>query len=138
MIVVGQGPILAVSVAVWQQDRILLVQRGRAPNQGLWALPGGKVEFGETIAHAAIREMLEETGLQIVPQSLFFIQDICTQEFHYSLHCVSAVLSGGRLAAADDAMDAKWVTEAELTQMDLVPNLTSTLTLSKSGPFLPL
>lgn len=133
-----QGPILAVSVAVWSENRILLVQRGKAPNKGLWALPGGKVEFGETLAEAAIREMQEETGLMIAPQSLFLIQDILATDFHYSLHCVTAAVVGGTLAAADDAADAKWVHETEITQMPTVPNLATSAALSKSGPFQPV
>lgn len=135
-----QGPILAVSVAVWSEAQILLVQRGRAPNKGLWALPGGKVEFGETLAGAAIREMREETGVEIIPKNLFFIQDILTEGLHYSLHCVAAIASGGSLAAADDAADANWVTEVELSQMEteLVPDLRSTVALSRRGPFFPL
>lgn len=138
MTLAGQRPVLAVSIAVWRSDGILLVQRSKAPNEGLWALPGGKVEFGESLSEAAKREMLEETGLAISPQSLFLIQDIRIQQFHYSLHCISARVSGGQLAAADDATDARWVTETEFAQLDLVPNLASTLARSKTGPFLPL
>lgn len=132
------GPILAVSVAVWSNNRILLVQRGKAPNKGLWALPGGKVEFGETLAEAAIREMREETGLDVDPEHLFSIQNIRAQNNHYSLHSVTAVVTGGILKAADDATDAIWIAEVELVNLATVPNLASLLERSKNGPFLPI
>lgn len=132
------GPILAVSVAVWSNNRILLVQRGKAPNKGLWALPGGKVEFGETLAEAAIREMREETGLDVDPEHLFSIQDICAPNYHYSLHSVTAIFAGGILKAADDAEDAIWTTETELASLATVTNLSSVLERSKNGPFLPI
>ncbi|MEP0519716.1 MAG: NUDIX domain-containing protein [Hyphomicrobiales bacterium] len=133
-------PILAVSVAVWSGEQVLLVRRRKAPNKGLWALPGGKVEFGENLASAAIREMREETGLAIIPKDLFLIQDILVEEAHFSLHCIAAVAISGELVAASDAADAKWINETELPQMEpeLVPELRTTVAMSKHGPFLPL
>lgn len=133
-----RGPILAVSVAVWFEGRILLIQRGMAPNKGLWALPGGKVKFGETLAEAAVREIQEETCLAVAPKNLFLIRNIRLPDLHYSLHCVTAQVLGGELAASDDAADAKWVDEIDLTQLATVPDLASSVALSKSGPFLPV
>ena len=58
-------PIVGVGVVVWRGDRVLLIQRGKAPRQGQWSLPGGAQELGETVVEAAVREVLEETGLAI-------------------------------------------------------------------------
>ena len=133
-----QGPTLAVSVAVWSTEHSVRVQRGKPPNQGLWALPGGKVKFGETLAKAAIREMQEETGLAVAPQKLFLVKDIISLDFHYNLHCITAKIISGELAAADDAHSAKWVPYSELGQLPTVPDLATSVTLSKNGPFLPI
>ena len=57
-------PVLAASVAVFRDGRVLLAQRGRAPLAGLWSLPGGGVETGETLEQAALRELREEVGVE--------------------------------------------------------------------------
>ena len=54
------GPRLGVSVAVWRDGKVLLVQRGKAPFEGAWSLPGGSVEAGETVAEAGLRELMED------------------------------------------------------------------------------
>jgi ADP-ribose pyrophosphatase YjhB (NUDIX family) len=58
-------PYLAVSAAIFRDGRVLIVRRGRAPSQGIYTLPGGGVEVGETLEAAVVREVREETGLEI-------------------------------------------------------------------------
>src|SRR3989337_2214067 len=58
-------PVVGVGVAVLDRGRILLVQRGKDPGRGLWAVPGGKVDLGEGLKEAAAREVTEETGLEV-------------------------------------------------------------------------
>ena len=103
--------------------RLLLVQRGNEPGRGLWSIPGGRVEPGEDDATALVREMLEETGLHVRPGELvgqvrrgpFLINDYrCT-------------VTGGRLQAGDDAMDARWCDAAALAELPLVDQLAETL-----------
>ena len=56
-------PVLAASIAVFREGRVLLARRAKAPGLGLWSLPGGRVEPGETMREAALRELQEEVGL---------------------------------------------------------------------------
>lgn len=134
----AQYPILAVCVAIWQDDKILLVRRANEPNKGLWALPGGKIDIGETIAEAAIRELIEETNLQVTPKNLFFIREIIEDGFHYVLNCIRAENPEGLLLAGDDAAAAKWMSIADIKTTKTVPGLAEILQYSRSRIGLPL
>ncbi|CAN0584405.1 unnamed protein product [Laminaria digitata] len=133
-----QHPVLAVCVAIWQNDKILLVRRANAPNKGLWALPGGKVIAGETIVAAAMRELCEETSLQATPKNIFFIREIMEDGFHYVLNCVRAENPVGDLVAGDDAADATWMSVTDIQFENAVPGLSDILEYSKSRIGLPL
>jgi 8-oxo-dGTP diphosphatase len=108
-------PWVGVGVVVWQGERVLLIQRGRAPRLGQWGLPGGAQSVGETLFEAAAREVLEETGLEVVPQAVVTALDSISRDeaggvqFHYTLVEVLAECERGEPLAADDAMDARWV-----------------------------
>ena len=114
-----------------EAERLLLIQRRNEPGAGLWSLPGGRVEPGETDQQAVVREVAEETGLVVTcgrlvgaverpgrPGSVFVIRDY------------SALVTGGRLAAGDDAADARWVTPAEAAALDAAGRLTDGLIAS--------
>lgn len=133
-----QHPVLAVCVAVWKDDQILLVRRGNMPNRGLWALPGGKIHSGELIAEAAIRELFEETGLQATPKNIFCIQEIIENDFHYVLNCVQADSSHGSLTAGDDAAEARWMSLADIPALKTVPDLLHILQKSRTRTGIPL
>ena len=108
-------PWVSVGVVVWQGERVLLIRRGRAPRLGQWGLPGGAQSAGETLFEAAAREVLEETGLEVVPQAVVTALDSISRDdagnvqFHYTLVEVVAECGPGEPVAADDAMDARWV-----------------------------
>ncbi|MGF7212857.1 ADP-ribose pyrophosphatase YjhB (NUDIX family) [Skermanella aerolata] len=108
-------PWVGVGVVVWQGERVLLIRRGRAPRLGQWGLPGGAQSAGETLFEAAVREVLEETGLEVVPQAVVTALDSISRDdagnvqFHYTLVEVVAECGPGEPVAADDAMDARWV-----------------------------
>src|SRR5689334_16125727 len=103
---------------------MLLVRRGRPPGMGLWSVPGGRVEPGESDPEAVIREVLEETGLTVVPGRLAGTVDRPGPGGAvYEIRDYLAEVSGGTLSAGDDAADVRWVTRAELPRLPLAPGL---------------
>ncbi|WP_328612320.1 NUDIX domain-containing protein [Amycolatopsis sp. NBC_00345] len=96
------------------QGRLLLIQRGHEPDKGLWSIPGGRVEKDETDSAAVVRELREETGLDVRPHTLVGtgVRGV------YDIHDYSCTVIGGTLTAGDDADDARWVDSAELVAMD--------------------
>ncbi|TGQ51795.1 NUDIX domain-containing protein [Mesorhizobium sp. M1C.F.Ca.ET.193.01.1.1] len=113
----------AVSVAVVRGKTVLLVKRARAPSQGLYAYPGGKVEPGETLAQAAARELKEETGLEAGDyRPLRDIHIDGSGENHavdYLLTVFGAAYAGGEPVASDDAETAAFYSLAEMAAMPL-------------------
>ncbi|GAA0847659.1 NUDIX hydrolase [Streptosporangium amethystogenes subsp. fukuiense] len=108
--------------------RMLLVRRGRPPGMGLWSVPGGRVEPGESDPEAVIREVLEETGLTVVPGRLAGTVDRPGPGGAvYEIRDYLAEVSGGTLSAGDDAADVRWVTRAELPRLPLTPGLLDAL-----------
>jgi len=106
-------------------DQVLLVQRKQPPNQGQWAIPGGKVRLGESLATAAEREILEETGIiiqAIKPVYTFELidtdQDNNTQ-FHYVIIDLVANYISGQPRPADDVSAAAWVDRAALGKLNV-------------------
>lgn len=94
--------------------RILLIQRGNEPGRGLWSVPGGRVEPGETDEVAVIREMREETGLDVIPGT--FVGH--ARRGPYDIHDYACTVTGGTLRAGDDADDARWIDAATLIELD--------------------
>ncbi len=108
-------PILGVGAIILKRDRILLVERGRAPMAGYWSLPGGVLEAGETLEEGVRREVLEETGLDVRPAAVVQIFERILRdaqgrpEYHYVLIDYFCRVTGGTLAAASDVKRAAWV-----------------------------
>jgi 8-oxo-dGTP diphosphatase len=104
--------------------RLLLIRRGHEPGAGLWSLPGGRIEPGETDQQAVVREVLEETGLSVeCGQLLGAVELPGPDETFIDVSDYLAVVTAGELAAADDAADARWVTAAELAGLPLTEGL---------------
>jgi 8-oxo-dGTP diphosphatase len=110
-----QRPILGVGALIFQDGKILLVERAKPPLEGYWSLPGGVLETGETLAEGLRREVREETGLEIEPVALLEIFERIIRdaqgapEYHYVLIDYVCRVTGGTLRAADDARRAAWV-----------------------------
>lgn len=108
--------------------RLLLVRRGREPGRGLWSLPGGRVETGETAAAAAAREVLEETGLEILVGELVgSVERPGPEGVVYVIDDFAGTAVGGRLTPGDDADEARFVTMAELATLPLSDGLLDAL-----------
>ncbi|MFF5206837.1 NUDIX hydrolase [Streptosporangium sp. NPDC000396] len=108
--------------------RMLLVRRGRPPGQGLWSLPGGRVEPGESDAEAVAREVLEETGLAVTAgRWVGTVDRPGPGGVVYEIRDYLAEVSGGTLSAGDDAADARWFAHDELVRLPLSPGLVDAL-----------
>lgn len=122
-------PLVAVGgIAFDEQGRVLLVQRGRPPHAGMWSIPGGRVELGETLQEACAREMREETGLEVEVGAVAEVVDRIGRDgdavaYHFVIIDFVVTVCGGSLAPADDVADARWCTEADLDGLALTPDL---------------
>ncbi|WP_236795842.1 NUDIX hydrolase [Amycolatopsis sp. GM8] len=103
--------------------RLLMIQRGHDPGRGLWSLPGGRVEPGETDAQAIVREMSEETGLDVRAGALAGM----VVRGRFEIYDYVCEVLGGRLRAGDDAADARWVDAAAFAALELTDGLADTL-----------
>ena len=105
-------------------DQILLIRRGRGPAEGFWSLPGGRVESGETLAEAVVRELLEETGLQGVCGSLVGWVERIGADYHFViLDFWVTIVAGSEPAAASDAAEAAWVPLGQVAELALTDGL---------------
>jgi acetyl-CoA carboxylase carboxyl transferase subunit beta len=119
MTIPTERPIVGVGVALVEEGRILLVQRGHDPGKGLWAVPGGKVGLGETLREAAAREVREETGLSVAVGEVIWAGEHISDRLHIVLIDFLGTVLAGDLAAGDDADRAEWVALDEASRYPL-------------------
>ena len=115
------APIVGVGAVVIHDGKVLLVRRGQEPLKGEWSLPGGALELGETLQQGVVREVLEETGLVVVPVAMIEVLDRITHEkvtgrvqYHYVLVDFVCRVTGGTLRVDSDVDDARWVGRDQL------------------------
>ena len=121
-------PEVCVGGVVVHDGRLLLVRRGRGAGVGLWSIPGGRVEWGEALADAVVREVAEETGLAVVPAGWLGWVERIDVAHHFVIHDFLAHLADGaqpdRARAGDDAAAVRWVGLDVVGGVeDLVPGL---------------
>jgi mutator protein MutT len=110
---------------VVREDRLLLVRRRNQPDAGRWSFPAGKIEFGETIDTAAIRELVEETGVSATSVNIITAVDAIDYDddgnvqHHFVVVAVLCEWIAGDPQANDDATDARWFLLTELDDLDL-------------------
>lgn len=124
----GSHPEVCVGGVVVHDGRLLLVRRGRGAGVGLWSIPGGRVEWGEALADAVVREVAEETGLAVVPAGWLGWVERIDVAHHFVIHDFLAHLADGaqpdRARAGDDAAAVRWVGLDVVGGVeDLVPGL---------------
>lgn len=130
---------VAVSAAVVEEGRILLVKRGREPAKGQWSLPGGVLELGETLRDGVIREVREETGLLVEPGPLLGVFENIVRDrwgeisFHYILVDYWACRVGGTTVAGSDAPEVAWVPMDRAWQYDLTPGTARVIEMAQSA-----
>jgi ADP-ribose pyrophosphatase YjhB (NUDIX family) len=111
------------------QGRLLMIKRGHEPGAGLWSIPGGRIEPGETDAEALVREMIEETGLTVeVGRLIGRVRRPGLSGAVVEIRDYAATVTGGTLRPGDDAADARWVAAAELESLDITEGLIDALT----------
>jgi 8-oxo-dGTP diphosphatase len=122
-------PQIAVGAVVIRDEKVLLVKRRNPPGKGLWSIPGGRVELGETLKEAAEREVKEEAGVIIRAKDPVYTFDLierddqgCTR-FHYVIVDLAADYVSGKPNPGSDACEARWVTSQELDEL-LVSRIT--------------
>jgi ADP-ribose pyrophosphatase YjhB (NUDIX family) len=118
-------PLVGAGAVILDGDNVLLIRRASEPLKGQWSLPGGRLELGETVQQAILRETREETGLDVEPLQLLGVYDLIDRDetnairYHYLLVDWICTVSGGELRAGDDATEVTWAHRTTLAQYNL-------------------
>src|ERR1700733_1749376 len=128
-------PLVGVGAIIIERDQVVLVKRGRAPLLGEWSIPGGMLEVGETLREAAVREVLEETGLQVEAGELLGVFDRIVKDseqrtlYHYVLIDFLCRRISGEPVAAYDAAEARWFKRDEISEIALAEDTARVINL---------
>jgi ADP-ribose pyrophosphatase YjhB (NUDIX family) len=124
-----ERPFLAASAAIVRDGKILVVRRARPPANGLYTLPGGVVEVGETLIEAVAREVREETALEIEPVALAGFRETIVRdaesrvERHFIILCFASRWQSGDPVLNEELSEARWLDPAELAGLPTTPGL---------------
>lgn len=126
-------PFVGASIAVIRDGRVLLASRANEPMRGVWTLPGGLVEAGETLAEAALRELTEEVGITaevvgvLSPTEIIVRDEAGRARHHYVVHPHAALWRGGEPVPGPEALGVRWASLPEIAELDTTPGLIGTL-----------
>ncbi len=119
-----QKPEVGVGGVILSPDgRVLLARRKKEPGRGLWAFPGGRLEWGESLFAAACREVEEETGLRTRALDVLYVGEIRTESFHYVLIDILLIEPKGDMAPSSDVDQLRWVGLTEWEQYSLADGM---------------
>lgn len=127
-------PFLAVSAAIFRDGRVLVVRRAQSPANGLYTLPGGVVELGETLIEAVMREVREETGLEIEPHGLAGYRQLIARdasgriERHFVILPFAARWLAGEIALNDELAEGRWLEPDALSGLKTTEGLADIVT----------
>ena len=119
------SPVLGVGAVIFNNEKVLLVKRGKEPGYGKWSIPGGAVELGETLKESLLREVKEETGLEVEIGGMVEVLDWVSRDaydrikYHYVLvdyWCKCLFLKPN---PSSDVLDARWVQLSDAPNYDL-------------------
>ena len=122
-------PFLAVSAAILRDGKVLVVRRARKPALGVYTLPGGVVEAGETLEQAIVREVKEETALDIAPVTLAGHREVVVRDGdgrasrHFVILCFASRWIAGEPKLNEELSDARWLRPAELAGLKTTEGL---------------
>lgn len=122
-----QCPQIGVGAVVLKNNKILLVKRKNPPAKDQWAIPGGRLQLGETLKEACRREILEETGINIKVGELIYTFEVIDRQpegqvlFHYVILDFLAEYLSGEPVAGDDAIDVGWFSPQDLKKIKVNP-----------------
>ncbi len=123
-----ERPLVGVGAVVVRNEELLLIRRGHAPGEGQWSLPGGRVEGGEMLAEAVVRELAEETGLEgVCGPFLGWVERIEPDGHFVILDFEVTLLEGGAGRAGSDAAEVAWVALGDVADLELVEGLAELL-----------
>ena len=123
----GRPQVAVGAIVTDAQGRVLLIQRGHPPSQGRWSVPGGRVERGETLAQALLRELAAETGLMARLGPLAEVIEYIDDSYHYVILDYLMTDPLGELRAGEDATDARFVAMEDLADYPTTDGLLEVL-----------
>lgn len=135
-----ERPLVGVGVILVKDRQILLVKRGHEPNKGMWSIPGGLIKLGETAEEAAIREVREETGLEVSIGAVAGIFNVIIKDsdskikYHYVIIDYIGEVVSGMLRPGTDVTDARWFWLDEIGDVETSPTVRKALELFRKNP----
>lgn len=120
----SKAPQVCVGAVVIDDDRLLLIRRGHGPAAGEWSVPGGRVEFGELMVEALVREVKEETGLDVAVEDYLGHVERIDDDNHFVIHDFNCIAFDAEpIVAGDDAAEVRWVELHAVAELNLVEGL---------------